>query len=255
MFKKNGLKRIVLQCVLEMSGATSKQISNRLGFYRVSDKKKVSMTLLKCWRQRLMEKTLLKRGRIREYSYVLTERGRRRIVFYASREGKSKFGLLNVDEMVKAARKDVNPLVMSALQSFHYAEYICSHTRQTHVFSKGTWCAILSLFPILLKPELISAFTAKYLLDAISPETSTAIENSTKELMDHDLSSIIENCNVIFGLLRLGNLSPPGFSYVDVHALRRIRELHEQQFFLYRNWRDEEYEKERYKRLYESSIS
>ena len=56
-------------------------------------------------------------------------------------------------------------------------------------------------------------------------------------------------------LRRLISLSPPtdnDILWILARAIRRINELHLEQLFLYRVWKDEENEKEKYKHLYES---
>ena len=70
LFVKNGLKKIVLGCVLEMGIATGRSVADRLGYNRVSDRKKVSLTLLKCKRQGLAVRESRKRGRVERARFL-----------------------------------------------------------------------------------------------------------------------------------------------------------------------------------------
>ena len=76
----------------------------------------VSVTLLKCKRQGLADRCLRKRGRVWEYVYVGTERGRKRLHYWRV-NGKASFGHIDVDEIVDAAKRDVDPLLISACLS------------------------------------------------------------------------------------------------------------------------------------------
>ncbi len=82
MCLKNELKKSVLQCVQELGVGASAKVARSLGYCRLSDLKKVSLTLLRCWRQGLVNRTSRRRGRVREYVYKVTERGRQRLGYW-----------------------------------------------------------------------------------------------------------------------------------------------------------------------------
>jgi len=96
MFRRNEFKKIVLQCVLEKGIASSRQDGRNWGALGVSHKN-VSMTMLKCKRQRLLDRTRFKHGRVSEYLYMITERGRRRLAYYRGKEREVKWRFVEND--------------------------------------------------------------------------------------------------------------------------------------------------------------
>jgi len=292
MFRRNELKKTVLQCVQNMGAATSRGISERLKRLAVSPKN-VSMTLLNCKRQRLVERMLVKRGRVREFSYALTERGRERLEYYECKEeeaingmtgyelkerepgqgmadyepmGKkpelkereATYRMIDVDRIVKDAKDKVEPLLTSALVIFESAKYVCDNTWRSTVFSAAKDCAILSAYPVHCREELVSAFASKKLLNIVNPTISVAIEQATKKMLHSDFMYTAELIHIDSSL---NSLSPPTFGRVNMDfpfkllVCRRMNELNLGQWVLYNMLNDEREEKEKYKRLYESEKS
>jgi len=257
MFRKNQLKKIVLECVRDKGRASSKQVWVKLWPLGVSHKN-VSMTLLKCKRQRLLERTLFKRARVREYFYMITKRGRKRLVYYMAKEKEINCGVVEIDELVKDARKEVTPLYACSVGIFSYAEKLCNNTQHADVFSIGRQCATISAYLIMNKHELIAAFAAKKLLSLISPETSASI---TKALITPSIENLVDSMEMFSVTSRLNRLSKPFHpraaqwpsqeDFWTLLMLRRMRELHAGQWYLGCMLKEEEGAKEMYRSLYE----
>jgi len=256
---RNSLKTIVLQCVGSMKGVSSTEVSGRLGYFGVSERKKVSMTLLKCARQRLLFRFLRKHGRVREYSYVLTERGRRRLEYYMLKEEKVESGVINVDGIVKAAGERFDPLWTSALVSFFSAEYICRNTRQQDVFSEALWCVYASTNFIFRREELVLAYASMGLLKAVSPDALAVVKEAVKEMLRQDVVATKQKFTVYSRIIGLFSRNPPEPSVVDNPVFRRLmidklNRLDFGQRQLCGMLKREENEKEMYKGLYESAM-
>ena len=260
MFLKNELKKIVLQCVRELGVATSKQIATKLRSLGVSHKN-AAMTLLNCFRQRLLEREEFKRGRVRGFAYILTERGEKRLAYYTMQKGKARIGVVDFGELVGQARNRVAPLWVSDHLVFDCAEDICNTAEQSSIFSMGKQCAALSGYSIMNKRELISAFAAERLLSLVSPEALAAIENA---LGDDSLEGLTDLMDMYSIRSRFFNLPSEPRSLFDIDfvmtylLLRRMDELHAGQIFLYQKLQEEKQkrqeekaEKQMYKQLYE----
>lgn len=254
MFTRNGLKKIVLQYVKDMGVATSRQISERLyGKAWRFDHKKICMTLLKCKRQRLLGRALVKRGRVREYRYRLTERGRERLAYYRRKESEA-ISAIDFEEVIREARHQAMPIDGSAHVLFNCAENICNITEQKNVYSMGKQCANMSAHFIVKKHDIISAFAAKKALSLIAPEASLAIENALTISSTHDPFDVTELASITSRVARLGNFreSLSSSDLIWLLMIKRIRELHAGQYFLYSMYEEERKMKEGYKSLYES---
>jgi len=251
MFGKNELKKIVLQCVRELGVATSKQIATKLRSLGVSHKN-IAMTLLNCFRQKLLEREEFKRGRVRGFAYKLTERGEKRLVYYAMQKGEVRFGVVDFDELVDTARNRVAPLWASAHLIFNCAENICNTAEQRSIFLMGKQCAGLSACSILNKQELISAFAAKELLSLIRPEALAAIEDALGEDSIEGFTDMMEMFSI---KSRFDNLPSEPRSLLDTDfvrtylMLRRMDERNAGQIFLYQKLQEEKAEKPMYKQL------
>lgn len=252
MFRKNEFKKVVLQCVQENGRTSSRQVWAKLWLLGVSHKN-VSMTLLKCKKQRLLERTLSKHGRVREYFYTITERGKKRLVYYREKEREVKGGIIEIDELVEDARKEVTPLCASSIGIVNCAETICNKTSQEDVFSMGARCATMATYLILHKHELISAFTTKKLLSLISPETSASIENALRKPSIQNLFDSMEMFYVSSRLNRLpqASLRASQGAPLTLLMVRRMRELHLGQWCLYCMLKEEKATKEMYRSMYE----
>jgi len=216
------------------------------------------MTLLNCFRQKLLEREEFKRGRVRGFAYKLTERGEKRLAYYAMQKGEVRFGVVDFDELVDKARNHVAPLWASAHLIFNCAEKICNTAEQRSIFALGKQCASLSAYSILKKQELISAFAAKELLSLISPETLAAIEDALGEDSIKGLTDIMEMFSI---KSRFDNLPSEPRSQLDTDfvwtylMLRRMDELNAGPIFLYQKLQEEKAEKQMYKHacmLYEN---
>jgi len=253
MLRKNQLKKIVLQCVRDEGMASSRQIWVKL-WPLGSSHKNVSMTLLKCKRQRLLERTLFKRGRVREYLYMITERGKKRLTYYRVKEREVECGVVEIDDLVEEARKEVTPLLASSVGIFSCAEKLCNNASQPDVFSMGKQCAAMSAYQVMNKQELISAFAAKKLLSSVSPETLASIEKALKRSSIENLADSIEMFYVSSILNRLSEpfVRPSQGDIWTLFMLKRMRELHIGQGFLYRMFKEQEGMTEMYRSLYET---
>ena len=139
MFRKNELKKIVLECVQELHACSSRDVLNRLSRLGVSrSRENISMTLRKCAGQRL---------------HACTERGRRRLAYYISKEREVNRGVVDIDDTVREARDQIEPLVTSALASLESARNICNNTRRTGVLLNGQQIAIMSTYLFLQNPN------------------------------------------------------------------------------------------------------
>lgn len=254
MFRKNQLKKIVLECVRDKGRASSKQVWVKLWPLGVSHKN-VSMTLLKCKRQRLLERTREKRGRVSEYFYMITKRGRKRLVYYRVKEKEINCGVVEIDELVKDARKEVTPLYACSVGIFSCAEKLCNNTQHADVFSIGTQLATISAYLIMNKHELIAAFAAKKLSSLINPEISASIKNALTRSSIESLVDLMQMFSVTSRLNRLRLRKPfqrpSQEDFWTLLMLRRMRELHAGQWYLGCMLKEEERAKEMYRSLYE----
>jgi len=200
------------------------------------------MTLLKCFRQRLLGRTFLKRGRVRKYVYILTERGRKRLACYTRREGGVNVGVVDIDKLVADARSHVTPFEISVHGILNCAESICINTRQENVFSLGKQCASLSVYLMMNRDELTLAFAAKRLLSLITPETLAEIEDA---LNKPSIKNFVDTPITSFTISRFKSLSKPfllpgqGVPWIEL-MMMRIEELHMGQWFLYCMLKEEE---------------
>jgi len=253
MSVKNGLKRAALQCVQEMGEATSRGVADRLGYNHVSGRKKVSLTLLKCKRQGLMDRAPRKHGKVWEYVYVINDRGRKRL-YYWRVNGEVEFGAVNVDEIVDEGIRRLTPLLVNASISVSNAESLCQKTGERNVFSIADQLATFSSYPFTITIELASAFAAQKLLETISPKTWATIRNAAKKSLDTDMFVIKAMCNAVSSLIRLNELTPPlqdNTTLVLLLVRRRLNELNMDQWALYCMLQDAEKRAETYKSLYE----
>jgi len=253
MFKRNELKRTVLECVQEFGEGTSGQISTKLKPFGVKDKN-VSMTLLKCKQQGLLERTPYKHGRVRGYLYMLTERGRKRLLYYILKEGKVNLGVVDIGQVVETARNQVEPWINSARLSYRSAVYVCNTTCQTDVFFEARQSAVTSAYQISRHHELISAFAAKNVLNTICPEVSAAIESEIAKPSTKNLADKVERFHTVFGLDRL---SEPQVTLSDLEKwfyclITANDRLETGQLGLYNMLKQEEEDKEMFKILHES---
>ena len=257
MFRKNELKKIVLQCVRDKGRASSKQVWTKLWPFRVSHKN-VSMTLLKCKRQKLLERTQKKHGRVREYFYTITKRGRKRLIYYTAKEREVNCGVVEIEELVEDARKEITPLYACSVGIFNHAEKLCNNTLRADVFSIGTQCATMSTYLIMNKHELIAAFAAKKLLSLISPETSASIKNALAAPSIENRVDLMQMFSVVSRLNRLSKPFQPRAAqwpsledFLKLLTLKRMRELHADQWLLGCMLREEKGAKDMYRSLYE----
>src|SRR4030067_3097172 len=108
MFVRCDLKRRVLESVCRLGTATSSDVA--AGLRGVSGEN-VSMTLLKCMRQGLVDRREYKLGRVRSYVYWILDRGKRRLMYYHGRMKSNPIvGVVDVKLVVEDARADVGLL-------------------------------------------------------------------------------------------------------------------------------------------------
>jgi len=108
------------------------------------------------------------------------------------------------------------------------------------------------------KHELIAAFAAKKLLSLISPETSASIENALATPSTENLADSMEMLSLNSRLNRLSKPFQPRAAqwpsredFLTLLILKRMRELHADQWYLGYMLKEEKGEKEMYRSLYE----
>jgi hypothetical protein len=251
---RRSLKKDVLRCVSERPRATSRSVADAVGYCRVSGRKAVSLTLLKCRRQGLVNRALTKRGRVREYVYMITERGMKRLRYWRM-NGKIHFGSVDLDEIAYEAKTDLTPLLRGASLSVLGSAMICEKTDDQDVFWTGKIVAGLSAFPVTVMEDLVSGAAAARFLKTVSPEAWTTLQNATRKLLSTDVFAVLTEYAVTTCLTSLYQLKPPWMdnaTFIFCLAKRRLNETNAGALILYDRLQDKEKEAEMYKFMYES---
>jgi len=169
MFVRCDLKRRVLESVFRLGTATSSDVA--AGLRGVSGEN-VSMVLLKCRRQGLVDRREYKRGRVRGYVYWVLDRGKRRLMYYYGRvKSNPTVGVVDVKRVVQDARTDADLL---------YSVASCSTEIQGKGFEGRE--RLRKGFLWMNKERIISSFASERLLRECSPEVWETIRSLQEKL-------------------------------------------------------------------------
>ncbi len=222
MFVRCDLKRRVLESVCRLGMATSSDVA--AGLRGVSGEN-VSMTLLKCKRQGLVDRDEYKRGRVRGYVYWVLDRGKRRLMYYHRRmKSNPTVGVVDVKRVVQDARADADLL---------YSFASCSVDTQGNGFEGRE--RLRRSFLWMNKERIVSSFASERLLRICSPQVWEAIREASGEVAPEDLIELhsIVNTNDAGSC---GAVLPSDDAWLNLFVIKRVRELHDGQALLYQEW-------------------
>jgi hypothetical protein len=235
-------KRAVLECVQKMGRAKSAEVAKQLRHRDVSVEN-VSMTLLKCKRQGLVERKPFKRGRAHGYVYWTLKKGEDRLEYYRKFRNKQfETGTVDIVGLVQS----VHHRVKDDLLPFYH---------EPDVDGQGTFQRMRHAYLFFSQADLTAAFAAKRLLGTIAPETMAKIDEAASRSSGEDA---LERACIIWGIeeSNSSNRTPQFvFECFLVKVMQRRFDEQELCLFLIHN-RLEEAEKEAalWKIMYETRV-